>query len=623
MKYNKKTKLGIRSLTYCTLISASILSANQVHAATDSAASTTSTKASATETTEYQTENQNPTSTNEPSQATIAEDTTETSTPETSTNSNVVRATSESIDDWMPDKNLQKAVAAQYGITVSELTKDYINSHNDSETVYLNLTDDENLAITDSSYYYVKNLKGLESISRLFCEIKLFHTVNDSMSIDMSYLLALKTNRSVYHLVQIINKNADFTNFSLFWDYLNYSSQSALDNSGINVELTDDSSLGRSSSVSGEATFSDYNRLVIPISKFYKKGTDFSLDPGYNIATLFLRPDREPSDYDLDFDQSDDLDSRNFLNYVLLNDGHNDLVYAVFLENDNLVFKLRKGSIENIGSPIHLTTNFNFTHTKVALFSSLISGYYTFSTNVALDVQVNSAIISSGTVKVNYEDEHGNSIASPETLSGSVGAPYTSVQKSIPGYTFRRLKAGSASATGVFTSSEQVVTYVYSQNITPYPANSTSLTVHYQDTEGNKIAESKTIFGNIGDNYDVSENAGYKLNIAGYTFKEIRGIPTGTLAATEQTVIYVYTKDQTDKPKEEPKIEVIVVNKEDKRKNTDKRINQTYKNNTNRTTPTEKNTLPKTGKSSGIAQVLAGIAVLFTTFGAWLFKRKQ
>lgn len=613
MKYNKdnkKTKLGIRTLTYCTLISASLLSANQVHAATDSSASTN-------ESTEYQSEGASTSQTQEPSQTTNNEETPDISAPEISSNNNIVRASNESIDDWMPDKNLQKAVAAQYGITVNELTKDYINSHLD-QYVSLELTDDEDKANTDSSYYYVRTLKGLEFIPELQCYIRLYHTTNQALSVDLSYFLTIKNDSTKHHRFDIDNENADFTNYHLFWDYLNCSSQSEAQRSSSSVSLND-GGITRTPSVSLEKAINDYQKLVLPISSFYDKGTDYALEPGYNVATLIFIPDRRPSDDDLDFDTTDEDNSANFLTYTFFNDGHNDLIYAVYLEDDNLVFKLKKGSIANSDGPVNLTSKFSFSHETIPLFSSFLNGSYSFRTEVSLNVALSSAINSNGTVKVNYEDENGTPIAASETLTGAVGASYTSVQKTIPGYTFRNLKAGSASASGVYTTSDQVVTYVYTRNFIPNPTSSSKLTVHYQDTDGNKIADSKTIFGNVGDSYDVSENAGYKLNIEGYTFKEIKGSPTGTLTDTEQTVIYVYTKDQTDKPE----IEITIINKNDKHKKNEKEVNKKYINNTKQSTPTQKNSLPKTGKTSGIAQVLAGIAVLFTTFGAWVFKRKQ
>lgn len=68
------------------------------------------------------------------------------------------------------------------------------------------------------------------------------------------------------------------------------------------------------------------------------------------------------------------------------------------------------------------------------------------------------------------------------------------------------------------------------------------LTIDYQDTEGNSIADTQKISGNIEDSYDVSGKE-YKLEIAVYTFKEVKGELKGTLTDKAQAATYVYTKD--------------------------------------------------------------------------------
>ncbi|HBK0530576.1 TPA: MucBP domain-containing protein, partial [Listeria monocytogenes] len=105
----------------------------------------------------------------------------------------------------------------------------------------------------------------------------------------------------------------------------------------------------------------------------------------------------------------------------------------------------------------------------------------------------------------------------------------------IAGYTFKEVKG---EVTGILTDKEQSVTYVYTKD----PVKAKDLTVNYQDTEGNKIADSQIVSGNIGDSYDVSGEE-YKLEIAGYTFKEVKGEVTGILTDKEQSVTYVYTKN--------------------------------------------------------------------------------
>ena len=69
-------------------------------------------------------------------------------------------------------------------------------------------------------------------------------------------------------------------------------------------------------------------------------------------------------------------------------------------------------------------------------------------------------VVAKGTVNVKYTDEAGTVLDSL-TLTGNVGASYTTTAKTISGYT---LKTTPLNATGTYTSSTITVTYVYSKN---------------------------------------------------------------------------------------------------------------------------------------------------------------
>ena len=140
---------------------------------------------------------------------------------------------------------------------------------------------------------------------------------------------------------------------------------------------------------------------------------------------------------------------------------------------------------------------------------------------------------------VDYQDTEGNSIADSQIITGNIGDSYDvsgeEYKLEIAGYTFKEVKG---ELKGILTDKAQTVTYVYTKD----PVKAEKLTVDYQDTEGNSIADSQIITRNIGDSYDVSGEE-YKLEIAGYTFKEVKGELKGTLTDEAQTVTYVYTKN--------------------------------------------------------------------------------
>ncbi|MBC1963847.1 MucBP domain-containing protein, partial [Listeria welshimeri] len=140
--------------------------------------------------------------------------------------------------------------------------------------------------------------------------------------------------------------------------------------------------------------------------------------------------------------------------------------------------------------------------------------------------------VEQGTVTVNYQDEQGNSLAPTETLKGDVGETYTTVQKDITGYDFKEVQGNT---TGEFTTKAQVVTYIYTQ--TPTPVEQGTVTVNYQDEQGNSLAPTETLKGDVGETYTTIQK-----DITGYDFKEVQGNTTGEFTTKAQVVTYVYTQ---------------------------------------------------------------------------------
>ncbi|MBC2672042.1 MucBP domain-containing protein [Listeria welshimeri] len=147
----------------------------------------------------------------------------------------------------------------------------------------------------------------------------------------------------------------------------------------------------------------------------------------------------------------------------------------------------------------------------------------------------NPVPMEQGSVTVNYQDEQGNSLAPTETLKGDVGETYTTVQKDITGYDFKEVQGD---ATGEFTTKAQVVTYIYAQ--TPTPVEQGTVTVNYQDEQGNAVAPTETLKGDVGETYTTVQK-----DITGYDFKEVQGNTTGEFTTKAQVVTYIYTKTVT------------------------------------------------------------------------------
>ncbi|WP_369670671.1 MucBP domain-containing protein, partial [Enterococcus lactis] len=71
-------------------------------------------------------------------------------------------------------------------------------------------------------------------------------------------------------------------------------------------------------------------------------------------------------------------------------------------------------------------------------------------------------------------------LADPTILSGKVGMPYASEAREIPGW---HVVESPSNASGTFSEEAQEVVYVYERS------DAAAVTVKYQDTEGNQLAD--------------------------------------------------------------------------------------------------------------------------------------
>ncbi|EAE7687499.1 hypothetical protein BK830_12650 [Listeria monocytogenes] len=131
-------------------------------------------------------------------------------------------------------------------------------------------------------------------------------------------------------------------------------------------------------------------------------------------------------------------------------------------------------------------------------------------------------------VTVKYVDGDGNELATSDTLNGKIDAPYQSTAKSITGWT---VKTTPANANGVFTDTNQTVTYVYEK------ADGAPVTIKYLDSDGNELATSDTLNGKIDAPYQVTAKS-----LSGWVVKTTPANANGVFTDTNQTVTYVYEK---------------------------------------------------------------------------------
>lgn len=145
-------------------------------------------------------------------------------------------------------------------------------------------------------------------------------------------------------------------------------------------------------------------------------------------------------------------------------------------------------------------------------------------------VTVNIAALNGGPITVKHEDTKGQELAPPVILNGKDGDPYTTTQKTFPGYT---LVATPANQNGAFTLNPATVNYVYS-------ANDYKLTSTFKDAQGQElkapVVDTKDY--HIQDNYTTTA-----ATIPGYSLVSTPANQNGTFGAGNVTVNYVYKKD--------------------------------------------------------------------------------
>ncbi|MDT0089918.1 MucBP domain-containing protein [Listeria marthii] len=111
-----------------------------------------------------------------------------------------------------------------------------------------------------------------------------------------------------------------------------------------------------------------------------------------------------------------------------------------------------------------------------------------------------------------------SNLKTQESQTVSKGTKESKQPESIAGYTY--------------------VGYIHaSKNNTPPVVEKGTVTVNYQDEQGNSLATSETLEGYIGQPYQTTTK-----NIEGYQLKEVNGNTTGTFTEKAQVVTYVYQK---------------------------------------------------------------------------------
>ena len=420
-----------------------------------------------------------------------------------SAKSQSVIAADESVDSWMPDKNVQNAVAKTLGITVSELTKEKVSELGTQPGFnQVNITGATSLQgleyATGGTSFVINATNGtLSDLTPLTGVILAQLNIKNNNVSDLSPLRGKA-------LTSFLADDNEISNLSP----LNFSklSQISVDNNHI----------------------SDISVIPQSVSMVVARNQTITNLPVSRTSPFVLDTASTVSNYD--------LTDKNFSN--ISNLGQFSQGTAIY-----------KGKItwDSLDSSISQVT-YGFDRQYSFSQDSSKSNKVYFSGTV---VQPFSSSIVAADVTVNYVDEDGKAIpsVSSQTISGNIGDSYDATtdayKLTIEGYTLDESKLPT-NAKGTLSDQAQTVTYVYTKN----PVKAADVTVNYIDEDGKAIpsVSPQTISGNVGDSYDATTDA-YKLTIEGYTLDESK-LPTnakGTLSDKPQTVTYVYkqTKDQS------------------------------------------------------------------------------
>ena len=215
-----------------------------------------------------------------------------------------------------------------------------------------------------------------------------------------------------------------------------------------------------------------------------------------------------------------------------------------------------------------------------------------------------AVVTEKGTVTAKYVDEKGQEIAKKEILSGKVGDQYTTTQKTINGYTFKKVEG---TTTGKYTKANQTVTYVYAKKAVVVTEKGT-VTAKYVDEKGQEIAKTEILSGKVGDQYTTTQKT-----INDYTFKKVEGTKTGKYTKASQTVTYVYTKKAG-----------VTATRPTTPNKPNNHVNKTPNTNQQTTVKaTGKKKLPQTGTNNVLGVTIAGLLLTAAAGFKLILGRKQ
>ncbi|MFC6273941.1 MucBP domain-containing protein [Levilactobacillus tangyuanensis] len=435
----------------------------------------------------------------------------------TPTPRSTARATT-SIDEWMPDKNLQQLVLWQlrrgldygqatypqlHGLdikTVDEITPEMLR-----DNLY-RLDADINQQYADRDFFNmslsINSLKGLEYATNLgaisiFPDLYSVEKWDGIVGIeygqveDISALKDLKHLTSViFHLNQITDISA-LANKSL--KEVDLTENNITDLSPLKSSIRPDTQLTASRQaiyLSGITLGKDDNFVFDQITIKDVDGTIIPLEGRLHATGGYWTSDGTPN-----------------------NVSPNKIIWSGFPEAD--------------GSDKYLFMDWDVPEGSGQSFSGEITQEFTIDPNIGRE--------ETATIHYNYAD--GKKAAPDKTVTGKYGQSINfPASPIISGYTASQLPVAKYGA----TKNEFTVTYTKAKTpavVRPEPI--TTVTVHYQTLAGQPLADDQTLTGHPGESYTTTA-----VSVPGYTLIATPANATGTFGNADAVVNYYYEVTQ-------------------------------------------------------------------------------
>ncbi|MCH5464145.1 MucBP domain-containing protein [Levilactobacillus tujiorum] len=467
-----------------------------------------------------------------------------------------------SIDTWMPNKTLQNMVAKALGKDVSQITQDEMtgltslaSGHTLGDTVYV----DGKTPFSLEGLQYATNLTSLDlSYDPSFEYIKLQMSPNGSG--DLGDITDLTPLSALTKLTTLNVANNKIVSLAPLAGLKNLTNLDVTHNRIGDFSMLDANQF-TSLKIGHQVFVVDYaqQKYVDPTTHAITIAQPLQLPQNYSgkLQMPFMGFGGELEGFDLvqiKLQQIHLSNGEQPMVFLLYKSGNLSSKYTLNADNSLSFTNIAPQSTYYYGNSYDLYPNSVGTPTpgnhKYYLRANL-QGKLGDSFTVLIPYANATA---AAPVTVQYRDEADDTTAIKDDLvlgaDQMAGDTYTLTpdQLAVDGYTYDDDRNQGAALTGTLSDQAQTITLYYKKDatnpVTPVtppvtPAATVTVTVHYQDEQGNTVLQDAYLTGSAGDTYQVETPAmdNYQLVSAAY--------PTGTFGTSDQDITVTYHKLST------------------------------------------------------------------------------